>query len=139
MTDNEKRAHDLAVAASIDICKTDKEIQLANGAKEISVDYFKAYMGVYETAVELFNEKFNSRKIVFPSSIMFIVNGFLGVSHRLGSLFLFLLSHFPHLLMWVVKLIILSTYGYVNHFNQNILFILSCTTHFDVVYFYSRR
>lgn len=62
MSENEKRAHDLAVAASIDICKTDKEIQLANGAKEISVDYFKAYMGVYETAVGLFNEKFPDGK-----------------------------------------------------------------------------
>ena len=53
MTDNEKRAHDLAVAASIDICRTEKEIP---------VDYFTAYMGVYENALEIFNEKFPNGK-----------------------------------------------------------------------------
>jgi len=62
MTDNEKRAHDLAVAASVDICKSQREIQILNGKNEISVDYFKAYMGVYENAVELFNEKFPNGK-----------------------------------------------------------------------------
>lgn len=62
MTDNEKRAHDLAVAASIDICRTEKEIQVAKGTKEIPVDYFTAYMGVYENALEIFNEKFPNGK-----------------------------------------------------------------------------
>lgn len=62
MTDNEKRAHDLAVAASIDICRTEKEIQAAKGAKEIHVDYLKAYIGFYENAIEVFNEKFPDGK-----------------------------------------------------------------------------
>lgn len=62
MTDNEKRAHDLAVAASIDICRVQREIQMLNEKKEISSDYFKAYMPVYENAVELFNEKFPNGK-----------------------------------------------------------------------------
>ena len=56
MTDNEKRAHDLAVAVCIDACHLKRQAQIDSGKVHVTVDYFEEYMNAYESALEAFNE-----------------------------------------------------------------------------------
>lgn len=55
MTDNEKRAHDLAVAICIDAVHVKVNSQIAKGKEVVPVDYFSEYMNAYEIALEAFN------------------------------------------------------------------------------------
>ena len=57
MTDNEKRAHDLAIAISVPKC-IKKEEYLQSNKMNGDVDYFSEYINVYEIALRKFNEKF---------------------------------------------------------------------------------
>lgn len=58
MTDNEKRAHDLAVAICIDSCHIKAKAQINSGSENVTVDYFSEYINAYDIALEAFNEKF---------------------------------------------------------------------------------
>lgn len=62
MTDNEKRAHDLAVAVCIDVCHVKVNAQVSSGNPEVSVDYFAEYINAYELLIESFNERFPDGK-----------------------------------------------------------------------------
>lgn len=62
MTDNEKRAHDLAIAISIDAAHIKANAQLSAGSTEITFDYFAEYLNAYNAALEAFNEKFPNGK-----------------------------------------------------------------------------
>lgn len=62
MSDNEKRAHDLAVAICLDVCNMKRQHQISAGKTEITVDYFSEYMNAYDLAIEAFNEKFPDGK-----------------------------------------------------------------------------
>lgn len=62
MTDNEKRAHDLAVAVSVNSCNMSMNAQISNGKTEISIDYFASYMDAYKVLLDAFNEKFPDGK-----------------------------------------------------------------------------
>lgn len=67
MTDNEKRAHDLAVAICVDTCHIKVNSQIANAKTDTSaentevivkMDYFTEYMNAYDLALEAFNKRF---------------------------------------------------------------------------------
>lgn len=62
MTDNEKRAHDLAIAVCSDICRLKINTQIANGEGDVAVDYFHEYMNAYNAAIESFNREFADGK-----------------------------------------------------------------------------
>lgn len=71
MTDNEKRAHDLAVAICVDVCHLKVNNQIANikpGANAenmemtVKTDYFIEYMNAYNGALEAFNRHFPDGK-----------------------------------------------------------------------------
>lgn len=62
MTDNERKAHDLAVAISVDICRDNRETQRRNGKKEFAVNYFEEYLNTYKDALELLNSEFPNGK-----------------------------------------------------------------------------
>lgn len=62
MTDNEKRAHDLAVAICIDMCHLKRQSQIDAGKTHVAIDYFKEYINAYEAALDTFNEKYPSGK-----------------------------------------------------------------------------
>ena len=62
MTDNEKRAHDLAVAVCIDACHLKRQAQIDSGKVHVTVDYFEEYMNAYESTLEAINEKYPSGK-----------------------------------------------------------------------------
>lgn len=64
MTDNEKRAHDLAIAVCIDTCHLKRQSQIDTGKTHVTVDYFEEYTNAYESALEAFNEKYPSGKQV---------------------------------------------------------------------------
>lgn len=53
MTDNEKRAHDLAIAVSVPKCLKKEEYLQAN-KKDGTVDYFSEYIDTYNDALEFF-------------------------------------------------------------------------------------
>lgn len=57
MTDNEKRAHDLAIAISVPKCMEEEKESRMN-KKDITVDYFSAYINTYESALEALNKKY---------------------------------------------------------------------------------
>lgn len=52
MTDNEKRAHDLAVSVCIDVCHLKRQAQIDSGKVHVTVDYFEEYTNAYESALE---------------------------------------------------------------------------------------
>lgn len=62
MTDNEKRAHDLAIAVCIDTCRLKRQSQVDAGKVHVTVDYFEEYANIYDSALEAFNEKYPSGK-----------------------------------------------------------------------------
>lgn len=62
MTDNEKRAHDLAMAICVDICQMKRNLQIVKGNTEISTDYFNEYINAYISALEGLNERFPDGK-----------------------------------------------------------------------------
>lgn len=62
MTDNEKRAHDLAIAVCSDICRMKTNTQIANVEGDIGVDYFREYMNAYNVAIKSFNREFPDGK-----------------------------------------------------------------------------
>ena len=62
MTDNERKAHDLAVAISVDICRDNRETRRHNGKKEFAVNYFEEYLNTYKDALELLNSEFPNGK-----------------------------------------------------------------------------
>ncbi len=62
MTDNEKRAHDLAIAIAIDTCHIRANSQISSGNSEVTVDYFSEYMDAYQNVLEIFNEQFPDGK-----------------------------------------------------------------------------
>ncbi len=62
MTDNEKRAHDLAIAVAVDVCHVKANSQINNGQDDVSIDYFSEYINAYESALEAFNRKFPDGK-----------------------------------------------------------------------------
>ena len=64
MTDNEKRAHDLAIVICTDVCHLKRQSQVDAGKTHVTVDYFEEYINVYESALEAFNEKYPSGKQV---------------------------------------------------------------------------
>lgn len=57
MTDNEKRAHDLAIAISVPKCIKMEEFLQAN-KKDGTVDYLSEYIKTYEEALEALNKRF---------------------------------------------------------------------------------
>lgn len=62
MTDNEKRAHDLAIVICTDVCHLKRQSQVDAGKTHVTVDYFEEYINAYESALEAFNEKYPSDK-----------------------------------------------------------------------------
>lgn len=71
MTDNEKRAHDLAVAICVDVCHVKANSQIANIKPDenaenmeitVKMDYFAEYMNAYNIAIESFNREFPDGK-----------------------------------------------------------------------------
>lgn len=60
MSDNEKRAHDLAVAVAIDLCHY--KMKAPVDGSEVRVDYIAEYMNAYNICLESFNEKFPNGK-----------------------------------------------------------------------------
>lgn len=62
MTDNEKRAHDLAVAMCIDLCHLKYNAQISAGKTNIELDYFEEYIKAYEVTLDALNEKYPSGK-----------------------------------------------------------------------------
>lgn len=62
MTDNEKRAHDLAIAVCTDVCHLKRQSQVDAGKTHVTIDYFEEYINAYESALEAFNEKYPSGK-----------------------------------------------------------------------------
>lgn len=65
MTDNEKRAHDLAVAICVDVCHLKLNNQIANAENmEVNarIDYFTEYMNAYKISLESFNREFPDGK-----------------------------------------------------------------------------
>lgn len=62
MTDNEKRAHDLAVAVCINVFNMKRQNQINAGKTEITVDYFSEYMNAYNLAINAFNREFPDGK-----------------------------------------------------------------------------
>lgn len=62
MTDNEKRAHDLAIAMCIDICHLKYNAQISSKETHIELDYFKEYAKAYDAVLDAFNEKYPSGK-----------------------------------------------------------------------------
>jgi len=61
MTDNEKRAHDLAIAISVPKCLKMEEY-LQTHKKDGTVNYVEEYMETYEVALEFFNKKFPNQQ-----------------------------------------------------------------------------
>lgn len=62
MNDNEKRAHDLAVAIAIDVCHMKAKEQISQGKKIVDIDYFSEYIKAYETGINAFDKKFSAEK-----------------------------------------------------------------------------
>jgi hypothetical protein len=62
MTDNEKRAHDLAVAVSIEICRAKANSQISSCKSVVNVDYFAEYMNIYENTIKAFDKHFPDGK-----------------------------------------------------------------------------
>lgn len=62
MTDNEKRAHDLAVALCVDICHVKAKAQIVTGKEDIDVDCFSEYIFAYNAALEEMNKNFPEGK-----------------------------------------------------------------------------
>lgn len=54
MTDNEKRAHDLAIASL--------PMQYLNSNSEKGIDIYRCYLDCYETALDAFNRDFPDGK-----------------------------------------------------------------------------
>ncbi|HJC91629.1 MAG TPA: hypothetical protein H9695_11780 [Candidatus Mediterraneibacter excrementigallinarum] len=63
MTDNEKRAHDLAIAL-IPLMQKSHNAQVLNGelAEDDVFDAYEYYMGCYKSALESFNRDFPDGK-----------------------------------------------------------------------------
>jgi len=68
MTENEKRAHDLAVATTPYLLKQQEENYIASHSidsdepLQLKVDIFQTYMSLYESAVEAMNDHFPDGK-----------------------------------------------------------------------------
>lgn len=71
MTDNEKRAHDLAIAICVDVChlkinnqiaKIKPDVNAENTEMAVKMDYFAEYMNVYNSTLESFNRHFPDGK-----------------------------------------------------------------------------
>jgi len=58
MTDNEKRAHDLAIAVCVGTAYTKINCEISSGETKIKIDYFQEYMNAYNAALESFNKAF---------------------------------------------------------------------------------
>ncbi|MCM1112184.1 MAG: hypothetical protein NC399_02900 [Muribaculum sp.] len=58
MTDNEKRAHDLAIAITIDAAQMYRDAPIADNESQRSFDFFARYMEVYNQILECFNAQF---------------------------------------------------------------------------------
>lgn len=58
MTDNEKRAHDLAIYALSKIGPTEEQIKAAESGAIISIDYYKEYKSLYSHLLSSFNRDF---------------------------------------------------------------------------------
>ena len=61
MTDNEKRAHDLAVAISVEVCHLEASSHIAN-MESTKINYFEHYMNAYNGLLEDFNKHFPDGK-----------------------------------------------------------------------------
>lgn len=62
MTDNEKRAHDLAVAVCIEVCHLKYNAQISANKTNIELDYFAEYEKAYEATLDALNRKYPSGK-----------------------------------------------------------------------------
>lgn len=62
MTDNEKRAHDLAVAICIDVCHIKINNQIAGANTDEKIDYLTEYLEAYKAALEAFDKEFPDGK-----------------------------------------------------------------------------
>ncbi len=62
MTDNEKRAHDLAVALCMETAHAKSSSLISAGETNITIDYFEEYMSAYTKALEAFNKRFPPEK-----------------------------------------------------------------------------
>lgn len=62
MTDNEKRAHDLAVALCIETVHLKSSTLISSGETNIAIDCFEEYMSAYTKALEAFNKRFPPEK-----------------------------------------------------------------------------
>lgn len=62
MTDNEKRAHDLAIAMLPSTIEYQSEKAVENGTAENGVNLFECYMSTYKSALNEFNREFPDGK-----------------------------------------------------------------------------
>lgn len=62
MTDNEKRAHDLAIATVPIVYEAAKSNTIANGAAESHIDLYGEYIRLYQKLLGLFNSEFPEGK-----------------------------------------------------------------------------
>lgn len=62
MTDNEKRAHDLAVAFSVEFFRMKSNNPNLYGMENTGVDIYKEYINIYDNALESFNKHFPNGK-----------------------------------------------------------------------------
>lgn len=58
MTDNEKRAHDLAIAVCVGTAIAKINCGISSGKTEIKIDHFQEYMNAYNVALDSFNKAF---------------------------------------------------------------------------------
>lgn len=89
MTDNEKRAHDLAIAVCTDVCHLKRQSQVDAGKTHVTIDYFEEYINAYESALEAFNEKISIWQIGFLLIKHVNEIGFFDVRTILEAFFLF--------------------------------------------------
>ena len=57
LTDNEKRAHDLAIAVAIEVGRLKANAQTLNGEK-IDINYLSVYTSAYKLALDAFEKEF---------------------------------------------------------------------------------
>jgi len=62
MTDNEKRAHDLALFALSKIGPSDEQIERAERGEKVSLDYYTEYKNLYAHLLRSFNRDFPDGK-----------------------------------------------------------------------------
>lgn len=65
MTDNERRAHDLAIAVAVEIGRLKANAQTLNGEK-IDINYLSEYISAYKLALDAFEKEFPTEQVLRP-------------------------------------------------------------------------